>query len=205
MNPVAERLTGWSAAEAVGVSLMDILRLVDAHLTSRRRRSGRGLNTGKAVEPSNEMALIAHDSTIRQIAHRVSPIMDIGTGIRGSVLVLRDVTAEFATRRELREAEAHFRMIFENVYTGILLVDAATREVKEVNDLALKLMGSNRDEVVGRVCHRNICPADFNNCPILDKGQQVDNSERLILRKDGTSIPILKTVTRVEFGGASFC
>jgi len=205
MNPVAERLTGWSAEEAVGIPLMDILRLVNAQSLKPVGDVLEGvLTTGKAVEPSNEIALIARDGTIRQIAHRVSPIMDIGSGIRGSVLVLRDVTAEFAARRELREAEAHFRMIFENVYTGILLVDAATREVKEVNDLALKVMGCNRDEVVGRVCHRNICPAEFDNCPILDKGQQVDNSERLILRKDGTSIPILKTVTRVEFGGRRF-
>ena len=205
MNPVAERLTGWTAVEAVGIPLMDILRLVDAQSLEVVGDVLEGvLTAGKAVEASNEMALISRDGTIRQIAHRFSPILDIEAGIRGSVLVLRDVTEEFVTRRELREAEARFRMIFENVYTGILLVDAATREVKEVNDLALKIMGCHRYEVVGRVCHLNICPAGFNNCPVLDKGQRVENLEQLILRKDGTSIPILKTAAVVEFGGRQF-
>ena len=54
---------------------------------------------------------------------------------------------------------------------------------------------------MGKVCHTYICPAQVGACPITDKGQTVDNAERVLLTVSGESIPILKTVVPVELDG----
>ena len=58
-----------------------------------------------------------------------------------------------------------------------------------------------RDELVGKVCHEFICPAERGKCPIVDMGQEVDNSERVLLTGAGQRVPILKTVLRTPLGG----
>jgi diguanylate cyclase (GGDEF)-like protein len=62
----------------------------------------------------------------------------------------------------------------------------------------LRLMEITKDQVIGKICHSYICPAEIGNCPITDKGQQVDNSERVLLKTGGQRIPILKTVTLIH-------
>jgi PAS domain S-box-containing protein len=101
----------------------------------------------------------------------------------------------------LRESEERARNILNNVQAGIVVVDPVTHEVLEANPVALSLLKRSREEVVGRVCHNHICPADRGQCPVTDLGRTVDNSERVLVRADGTSIPILKTVVPITLGG----
>jgi PAS domain S-box-containing protein len=46
-----------------------------------------------------------------------------------------------------------------------------------------------------------MCPAEKNKCPVTDEGQDVDNSERILLTAAGESVPILKTVVPVVLSG----
>jgi PAS domain S-box-containing protein len=71
----------------------------------------------------------------------------------------------------------------------------------DVNPVAARLIGAPRDEIVGAVCHKYICPADEGHCPITDLGQSVDNSERVLLTANGQKRPIIKTVAAVTLGG----
>jgi len=41
-------------------------------------------------------------------------------------------------------------------------------------------------------------------CPITDLGQEVDNSERVLLRANGESVPILKTVVPITLNGHNY-
>lgn len=103
--------------------------------------------------------------------------------------------------RQLRESEERTRSILNNVQAGIIVVDATTREVLEANSVALALFDRGREEVVGRGCHGSICPHDRGRCPIADLGHAVDNSERVVVRADGTLVPVLKTVVPITLGG----
>ena len=49
-----------------------------------------------------------------------------------------------------RSAEAKFRRLFEHSNDGILLVDASTGVVGDVNPAALALLGADRDDTIGR-------------------------------------------------------
>ncbi len=112
-------------------------------------------------------------------------------------VLLRRTHAEQALRR----SEQCFRQIWENVEAGIMLVAADTREVLDVNPVAAALVGAPPAEIVGKPCHAHVCPAQKDSCPILDRGQTVDRAERQLLRVDGSSVPIIKSVTRLQLRG----
>ncbi len=107
----------------------------------------------------------------------------------------------YKARETIRELEERTRFILDSIHAGIIIVEAETHHIVDANPEALKLMGISKDQVVGRICHNFICPSEIGNCPITDKGQPVDNSERVLLTLDGKKIPILKTVASVNFNG----
>jgi PAS domain S-box-containing protein len=99
------------------------------------------------------------------------------------------------------ESEHRFRTILDSVQAGIIIIDAETRRIIDVNPAALEMIGVARDEVVNSVCHRYICPAEQGLCPVCDLKQGVDNSERVLLTNSGQKLSIMKTVTPVMLSG----
>ncbi|HKK00545.1 MAG TPA: EAL domain-containing protein, partial [Desulfuromonadales bacterium] len=95
------------------------------------------------------------------------------------------------------EAEERLKTIFNSVQAGILLIDAETHRIVDVNDKALHLIGDTRERLLKQTCHRYVCPDEKGQCPLTDLGQHFDNSERVILTRDGGTLPVLKTVTSV--------
>ena len=85
----------------------------------------------------------------------------------------------------LRESESRLRTILDNVQAGVLILDPETHTIVDVNPVAAKLIGVPKEQIVGAVCHKYVCPADKGKCPITDLDQRVDNSERILLTADG--------------------
>lgn len=111
--------------------------------------------------------------------------------------IFRDITGRKKAEGELRESEEHLRTILDSVQAGIVIIDAETHNIIDVNPIAVKMIGDPKEKIVGSVCHEYICPAQRGKCPITDLGQKVDNSERVLLKANGEKNPILKTVTPV--------
>ncbi|MDF1536413.1 MAG: histidine kinase dimerization/phosphoacceptor domain -containing protein [bacterium] len=103
----------------------------------------------------------------------------------------------------LRESEEKTRAFWENTHTGIYVVDANTHRIRDINQTALRIIGLPRGQVVGRECHRFVCPAEKNACPATDLGQEIENSERVLLTADGRSLPIMKSVKLIHLDGQS--
>ncbi len=101
------------------------------------------------------------------------------------------------TQSALRESEERLQTIQDSVQAGVVLIDAETHVIVDANPAALKMAGVSKQSVVGRVCHGFVYPEEEGKCPITDLGQEVDNSERVLVGADGQTIPILKTVTRI--------
>jgi PAS domain S-box-containing protein len=100
-----------------------------------------------------------------------------------------------------RENERWLQTILESLQTGVMLMDARSREIVYVNRKASDLIGLPSDRIVGAVCHGFVCPAEINSCPIADQGQTVDTSERVLIGAENTRIPIIKSVVQVTFQG----
>ena len=110
------------------------------------------------------------------------------------VLAYTDVTARI-------EVEARLKTILESLPVGVIVVDAETHAVLDVNSSASRLLGRRREDIVGNACHRFVCPSEVGQCPITDRGQSVDNSERSVIHADGHLVPVMKTVTTVMLDG----
>jgi len=123
------------------------------------------------------------------------------TGILG---VTRNIDERMQAQEKLQESELRLNAIFEYNPTAIVLVEKETRKIISVNNSASRLIGLPVEDICGMVCHRFICPAEFHSCPICDLGQTVNRSERFLLRRDGSRIPILKTVVVINIDGKEY-
>jgi PAS domain S-box-containing protein len=101
----------------------------------------------------------------------------------------------------LAESRDYLNRIFTSVRAGIIVIDAASHAIIDVNPVAAEMIGLPREEIINKTCHQYVCPAETGKCPITDLGQTVDNSEKLLITSDGTRVPIIKYVTRVTLSG----
>lgn len=115
INPEAERLTGWKAAEAYGKALETVFPIINAKtLKTVENPVMKVIATGSIVGLANHTMLISKDGKEYQIADSGSPIRDKEGNITGAVLVFRDVTEEYRMQEELRKNAEMLRNIFEN-------------------------------------------------------------------------------------------
>ncbi len=114
---------------------------------------------------------------------------------------ITDITGQKAIEAALIREKERFRTIVESADTGILLVDARTHVIADANPRALEMLGMPREQVIGSVCHRFICPAEDGRCPVTDLGEKVDASERSLITAEKGTLPVLKTVVRAEIDG----
>ena len=60
------------------------------------------------------------------------------------------VSKEHALEQELRDSELRYRRLFESAQDGILILDAQTGAIGDVNPFLLAMLGYSRDEFVGK-------------------------------------------------------
>ena len=106
MNPVAERLTGWSFSDARGYLLADVFRIHHAETKSPLINPvERILTTGEIIGLSAHIVLAAKDGTERLITDSGAPIRNREGETIGVVLVFRDETDRRALEDRLRHVE----------------------------------------------------------------------------------------------------
>jgi PAS domain S-box-containing protein len=135
---------------------------------------------------------------------RLSPVLDRENKVIGVLGLSIDITQRKSAEDALRESEVRFRTIFENQQNGLIMVDAETHMIVDANRTALSLFGATRDDVIGRVCHTFICPAEEGNCPVTDLGHSVDMAERVLLNIRGERVPVIKSVSRTILGDHTY-
>ncbi|HOF88761.1 MAG TPA: PAS domain S-box protein, partial [Armatimonadota bacterium] len=115
--------------------------------------------------------------------------------------IARDVTERKRIEAELRESEERLQSIFTSVQAGIAIIDAERYTIVDLNPSFAEMVGCSREAIIGKVCHRFICPSESGHCPIMNEGLEMDNTERAVITTDGRKIPVLKTVTRLLLDG----
>jgi diguanylate cyclase (GGDEF)-like protein/PAS domain S-box-containing protein len=108
LNPAAEQLTGWSAADAVGKPLVSVFPLV--HETSGENLPTplrQPLEDGIAWTAHDHVALRRRDGQALGVQCSASPIRDRHGEVAGAVVVFRDVSRERRLRRALSYQASH--------------------------------------------------------------------------------------------------
>ncbi|MEO8101755.1 MAG: EAL domain-containing protein [Betaproteobacteria bacterium] len=128
LNPVAERLTGWGRAEAVGRPLERVFHIV-ADRDRQRVASpvDRVLRDGKITGLADNTVLLARDGREYSVEDSAAPIRARDGTLAGVVLVFRDVTEARELASNLSWQASHDaltelvnRREFENVLGGLL-------------------------------------------------------------------------------------
>jgi two-component system, cell cycle sensor histidine kinase and response regulator CckA len=103
LNPVAERLTGWPASDAVGAPLADVFRICNESTRATVENPvDRVLREGVVVGLANHTILTARHGAEVPIDDCTAPIVDDRGASVGAVLVFRDISEQ--RRQEAEQA-----------------------------------------------------------------------------------------------------
>ena len=126
-------------------------------------------------------------------------LVGIGIGKFSSLSKKLKTELELRTQLEetLRQNENYLMTIFNFIHAGIMIVDAKTHKIIDINPAMAKILKTEKNKIAGTVCHQHVCPAELGKCPITDLQQTVDNTERFVIRADRERIPVLKSAIPV--------
>ena len=116
MNPAAEALTGWNEADAKGLPLDKVFRIINE--TTREAVSSlaqKVLREGRVTDLANHTLLLARDGKEYPIADSAAPVFDDQHAVVGVVLVFKDQTVERAAQRALADSERHLKALIAHV------------------------------------------------------------------------------------------
>ena len=232
MNPVAEKLTGWTQSEAKGRSIVEVFQIVNE---GTRQPAvipvDTVLRTGEIHGMANHTVLIARDGTEWPIADSAAPIRDKSGRILGVVLVFRDVTAERKAERSLLESEQRLRALNEKLEQRVeertaevrealatldatadatLIFEPETLRFRFVNEGALRQLGYSREELLTMTVvdiNPEFGEAHFRALlsPLLRGETRVHRFTTRHRHKDGHDIPVEINLQYVARQGKSSC
>jgi PAS domain S-box-containing protein len=188
VNPVAERLTGWSSADAKGTHLTSVFRIVNEHTREPAENPvGKVLEHGQTVALANHTVLIRRDATECAIEDSAAPIVADGGETLGVVLVFHDVSARRALELQVERSERELADFFEQAIVGLQSVDSRG-VILRANRAQLNMLGYARDEYVGK----NIAEFHADQSTIADilarltAGEAIIDREAEMVCKDGS-------------------
>jgi diguanylate cyclase (GGDEF)-like protein/PAS domain S-box-containing protein len=115
LNPVAEKLTGWLAAEAAGEPLARVFRLLDEATASEEPVDvRRALSAAVPAEVERRMTLVRSDGQRFAVEHSAAPIRSSDGRTIGLVIVFQDVTDQRLLALQLAHQATH------DLLTGLL-------------------------------------------------------------------------------------
>jgi diguanylate cyclase (GGDEF)-like protein/PAS domain S-box-containing protein len=108
LNPVAEHLTGWTASDAIGRSIGEVVRLTtESGHEPVEDPVNRVVRDGTAVTLSDQTVLNGRNAGEIAIQASAAPIRDRDGNVVGAVMVFHDVSQERRMKRLLSYQAAH--------------------------------------------------------------------------------------------------
>ena len=170
--------------------------------------------TARAFKHSNDevgLLIDAFNEMLKQIQRRDSELLDAKEGLEIKVQertadlskANEQMAVEIAERKKAEEEIRKSQKILQDMINAMpfgVVVVGKDRKITQANAAAYRLSGYEEGELMECLCHDTLCPADKDHCPIFNLGQKVDLSERKLVRKDKTQIPIIKSVIPMRLG-----
>jgi PAS domain S-box-containing protein len=146
-NAGAECMQGYEPDEIIGQHFSRVYRPEDRAQQRPEHELEVAMAEGK-VEA--EGWRVGHDGVLFWAHVVITALRDEAGQVRGFVKMTRDVTERRRMEERLRASEIRYRRLFESARDGILIVDAGTHTITEVNPFMVELLGYGRDEFLGK-------------------------------------------------------
>ena len=205
MNPSAAQMLGYTVDE-----LLDI----NSHRTCHYKKADGSpypaeecpiylaYKDGKVHHVTDEV-FWRKDGTSYPVEYTSTPIIEDGK-ITGAVVTFMDITERRQAEKALFDSEAYLKTLMSAIQAGVIVIDVEKHTITDINMAAENLIGDKREAIIGKECHKYVCPAEKGKCPITDLNQIVDRSERVLINAKGEKIPILKTVVPLTIKGRKY-
>jgi PAS domain S-box-containing protein len=198
INAVAEALTGWTQAEALGQPAGQVFQIVNEQTRARVESPvARVLSEGRIVGLANHTLLRRRDGSEVPIDDSGAPIYDDAERLLGVVLVFRDVTA----RRQAEATRTFLAALIEASDDAIIGADLEGA-VLSWNPGAERLYGYTAEEMRGQPIGRLTPPhRSADGALLLDRlkrGEAIHPYETEHLRQDGRLITVALTLSVIR-------
>jgi PAS domain S-box-containing protein len=144
-NKGAENLYGYTASEAVGKTVFEIVRSRmddENRLSIRKHLIERGRWEG-------ELEHLQRDGSIKHVLASAVAIYNEKGEPDGYVSVAQDITARKEDEQRLHESEEKFNKAFQASPAGIIITRLSDSRIVEVNESLCRMIGSNKEELIG--------------------------------------------------------
>ena len=213
LNPLAERLTGWTQAQASGRPVGEIFSIINKE--TRQAATIPVMETlamGTIQGLANHTVLIARDGSECDIADSCAPIRDREAQVVGSVLVFRDVTGEYAAQQAFRDNTTLIQTILNTVVDGIVTLHAHGGIVETVNPAAERMFGYAAPELIGQAFSLLIPELDQDRRNGSLEYYSASEEDRAIglgrevvgWRRDGSTFPLEIAVSEMWLAGERY-
>lgn len=209
LNPVAEALTGWSAAQAKGQALTTVFHIV--HEVTREPAPNpveACLSQGKVVWLAEDTALLARDGREHGIEDSAAPILREDGELIGAVLVFHDVTQRRRLTKEMRFKSQHDALtgLINRAEFGTRLFQLFERARASNAAHTLMTMDLDRFKVVNDTCGHAV--GDLLLQQIAQLFQESLRARDTLARLGGDEFAVLLehcTVEQAERVGRQIC
>ena len=150
LNPVSERLTGWSQDEARGQPISEVFKIIaeDTRVTVEDPAT-RAMREESIVVLTTPTLLISRSGLEIPVDDSASPIRDTQQKITGAVLVFRDVTERRNEELRLHESAEFTRSIVDTLGELVVVLDE-DMQVLHVNRAFSSTFQLTDDRILGR-------------------------------------------------------
>lgn len=199
LNRVAEQLTRWSQAEAIGQPLATVFQIVDDKTRSPCENPvEEALHTDNIVSRTHHSILVAKDQTERLIAENAAPIRDKDGKIIGVVLVFRDMTERRKIEEELMKAD---RLESIGVLAGGIAHDFNNILTAIIGNISLAKMYTNPSDKV----HARLINAEKASLQAQNLTQQLLTFSKggSLIRRPSSIVDIIKDCMDFSLRGSN--
>ncbi len=190
-NKAAEKVFGWTGAEALGKSLDQLI--LDEKSTNEFLATLREIDkTNKPSGPSEWRC--KNKSGIEIVTYSTIFPIPSTDGRKEFICMDVDITGLKKAERALRKSEEKYRFLYEKSST-INLIIGIDGTIKDVNEEAIKRFGYSKEEIVGRGALDFVIPQQRDKVALLlerdFKREHTPEMEIEICAKDGTAYTLL--------------
>jgi two-component system, cell cycle sensor histidine kinase and response regulator CckA len=133
LNPVAEELTGWKLADALGRPIGEVFKIINQETREPASNPAeRALMDGTVVELGSHSTLISREGQERSIHDSAAPIKDARGRVLGVVMVFHDVTEERRKDEQLRQTNRELEYFNRQMVGRELRMIELKKEIDEL-------------------------------------------------------------------------